>query len=68
MLKDIGFLFIAGTIVYDAVTGRVSGRGFDYYTRKEHPIFYWIMAPILMLVAALLLVLGLYDLYHRTFA
>jgi hypothetical protein len=68
MFKDIGFLLIASAIVYDALTGRVSGRGGAHCSRKEHPIFYWVMTPILMLIAALLVVLALYDIYRRGFA
>src|ERR1700687_1066308 len=62
-VQGIGFLFVVGVIIYDALTGRVSGRG-GYVTRKEHPIFYWIMTPVLICVAAILLWLVLYDFYH----
>ena len=68
MFKDIGFLLFASIVVYDALTGRVSTRCGGHYSRKEHPIFYWVMTPILMLIAALLVVLALYDIYRRGFA
>jgi hypothetical protein len=64
MLKDIGFLCVAGMIIYDALTGRVSNRA-GGYTRQEHPIYFRVMTPILICVAAILLLLALYDFYHR---
>jgi hypothetical protein len=68
MSKDIGFLFIAGIIIYDALTGRVSNRAGGYVSRQKHPIFFWIMTPILICVAAILLLLAFYDFYRRLFA
>lgn len=67
MLKDIGFLLLAGAIVFDALTGRVSGRSGGFYTRKQHPILFWTITPILALLAASMLTLAIYDLYHRRF-
>ncbi|MGD0427036.1 MAG: hypothetical protein ABSC10_09965 [Candidatus Acidiferrales bacterium] len=65
MFKDIVFLFFAGAIVFDAVTGRVSTRPMGQLTRREHPIYFWIMTPMLICVAAFLLLLALYDFYRR---
>jgi hypothetical protein len=65
MFKDIGFLFVAGVIIYDALTGRVSTRAGGHLKRQEHPIIFWIMTPILVCVAAILLWLVLYDFYRR---
>lgn len=67
MLKDLGFLLMATAIIYDAVTGRVSGRSGGFYTRNEHPILFWVMTPILILLAAILLYLAVYDIYHHRF-
>jgi hypothetical protein len=39
MSNDIGFLFVAGIIHYDSLTGRVSTRTGGHLTRQEHPIF-----------------------------
>jgi hypothetical protein len=65
MLKDIGFLCIAGMIIYDALTGRVSDGWGKRYSRREHPIIFWVMTPIEICVAAFLLLLALYDFYRR---
>jgi hypothetical protein len=68
MFKDIGFLFVAGIIIYDALIGRVSNRAGGCISRREHPIFFWIMTPTLICVAAILLLLAFYDFYRRLFA
>jgi hypothetical protein len=65
MFKDIGFLFIAGLIIYDSLSGKVSGKGYRYITRKEHPIYFWIITPVLICVATILLLLAFNDFYHR---
>jgi sterol desaturase/sphingolipid hydroxylase (fatty acid hydroxylase superfamily) len=65
MLKDIAFLFAAGMIIYDALTGRVSRRTGGHFSRQEYPIVFWIWTPILICIAAFLLLLALYDFYHR---
>src|SRR5271163_3208085 len=65
MFKDIGFLFVAGIIIYDALTGRVSTRAGGRVTRREHPILFWIMIPIPIFFAAVLLGAALQDFYHR---
>ena len=63
MSDDVLLLFMVVVIVYHALTGRLSGG----YTRKENPIYFWVMTPILLCLAAFLLVLVFYDLYHRGF-
>jgi hypothetical protein len=64
MFKDLGFLFVAGIIIYDALTGRVSTRAGGRVTRREHPILFWIITPISIFFAAILLCAALKDFYH----
>jgi hypothetical protein len=64
MFKDICFLLIAGLTVYDAMTGRVFLR-IGYATRRKQPISFWIWTPVMICIAAFLVTLALYDLYHR---
>jgi hypothetical protein len=65
MFKDIGFPFFAGLIIYNTLRGKVSVGGYGYITRKEHPIYFWIITPLLICVATILLLLALNDFYHR---
>lgn len=60
-------LVVAGGIVYDTLTGRVSGRAGASYARKEHPILFWVMTPVMLCFAALLFAVAFHDLYHRAF-
>jgi hypothetical protein len=63
MFKDIiGLLIVAG-IVYNALTGRVDSGG--YARRKENPFIFWILMPVSICIAVVLLWLVLYDFYHR---
>ena len=57
-------LFCVGVIIYDALTGRVSGRG-AYIRLKEHPILFWILTPIQLCIGVLLLWLVIHDFYRR---
>jgi hypothetical protein len=51
---------IAGWIVYDAMTGRVFLRTGYFILALD--------APVMIGIAAFLVTLALYDLYHRIFA
>lgn len=64
MWKDAGILLLAGLMVYEVLTGKVSMR-VGYVTREKNPIAFWIWAPFSVCFAALLIMIAFYDLYRR---
>ena len=67
-MKDLMALFLAGLFIYEALTGRVSGRYGGVYKRKEYPVYFWLVTPIRISIAAFLLVLVFHDLLNRKLA
>jgi hypothetical protein len=65
MFKDLCMLCVAGVIFYDALTGRVSGRMGEVVWRKQHLVYYWLMTPLNLCIAAVLVCLAIYDFYRR---
>jgi hypothetical protein len=64
-IKDLLALLVIALIVHDCAKGQVRSQTGLALKRAEHPVQFWILMPINVIVGVALLILVLYDVIHR---